>query len=126
MLAEENYEGWLRLPKEFLRPGNAKFFLLRVRGDSMNRASVAGERIEDGDLVLVWQQPTAQPGEIIVALIDGEATIKRLVKGPGYYLLRPESTNPKHEPILVDQDFRIQGVVLRVLKKGSELLQLEK
>ncbi len=126
MLAEENYEGWLRLPKEFLRPGNAKFFLLRVRGDSMNRASVAGERIEDGDLVLVWQQPTAQPGEIVVALIDGEATIKRLFKGPGYYLLRPESTNPKHEPILVDQDFRIQGVVLRVLKKGSELLQLEK
>lgn len=125
MLAEENREGWVRLPKEFCRPPSARFFLLRVRGDSMNRASVAGQRIEDGDLVLVRQQATADPNEIIVALIDGEATIKRLIRGQGYYLLKPESSNRNHEPIVVNRDFQVQGVVCYVLKKGSELLELE-
>ena len=122
MVAEENLEGWVRLPKEFIAPPSAKFFLLRVRGDSMNKATVDGERIESGDLVLVRQQPTARSGDIVVALIDGEATIKRLVQGPGYFLLKPESTNPAHRPIILNNDFLIQGVVSRVLKKGSQLL----
>ena len=125
MLAEENREGWVRLPKEFCRPPSAQFFLLRVRGDSMNRANVSGERIENGDLVLVRQQATADPGGIIVALIDGEATIKRLVGGKGYYMLKPESSNKTYEPIVVRQDFQVQGVVCYVLKKGSELLGSE-
>jgi SOS-response transcriptional repressor LexA len=45
------------------------------------------------------------------------------VKGPGYYVLKPESSNPKHRPIIVAQDFSVQGVVCRVFKKGGELLQ---
>lgn len=122
MVAEENIEGLIRLPKEFLSPPSGKFFLLRVRGDSMNKAAVEGERIENGDLVVVRQQPTAHSGDIVVALIDGEATIKRLVKGPGYFLLKPESTNLTHKPIILNQDFHVQGVIKRVLKKGSELL----
>jgi len=124
MLAEESQEGWVRLPREFVRPQSAKFFLLRVRGDSMNRAKIAGERIEGGDLVLVRQQPTAQTGDVVVALIDGEATIKRLAKAPGYWILKPESTNQVHHPIILKRDFGIQGVVCRVLKKGSELIGL--
>lgn len=122
MTAEENREGSVRLPESFLCPMGSPFFLLRVRGDSMNRAKIGGERIENGDLVLVRQQPTAEPGAVIVALIDGEATIKRLVRGSGYYLLKPESTNSDHEPILVDGDFLVQGVVSRVLKHGTEMV----
>jgi SOS-response transcriptional repressor LexA len=122
MPAEENMLGQVQLPKEFLKPLTAKFFLLRVRGDSMNRAKVEGQTIEDGDLVLVRQQERSDPGKIVVALFDGEATIKKLVKGPGYYVLQPASTNPKHRPIIVAQDFRIQGTVCRVFKKGGELL----
>jgi repressor LexA len=121
MTAEENLEGWVRLPKEFLAP-RAKFFLLRVRGDSMNKSMVEDQRIESGDLVLVRQQATAQTNDIVVALIDGEATIKRLVRGDAYFLLKPESTNTEHKPIIVNRDFHVQGVVTRVLKKGSELL----
>jgi len=124
MLAEENFEGWIRLPKESLKPPSAKFFMLRVRGDSMNRARIAGEKIEDGDLVLVRPQFTAEHGEVVVAMIDGQATIKRLAKGPGYYLLKPESTNLVYEPIIVDRDFRIQGIITKVIKKGSKLLNL--
>ena len=121
MAAEENLEGWIRLPREFLEP-QAKFFLLRVRGDSMNKAVVKDQRIESGDLVLVRQQATAQTNDIVVALVDGEAAIKRFVRGDGYFLLKPDSTNPEHRPIVVNCDFHVQGVITRVLKKGSELL----
>jgi len=89
----------------------------------MNRAKVEGQTINDGDLVLVRQHERADPGKIVVALVDGEATIKTLVKGPGYYVLNPDSTNPKNRPIIVAQDFRVQGIVCRVFKKGGELLE---
>lgn len=125
MVAEQNIEGWVRFPKELVKPPDVKFFLLRVRGDSMNKATVAGDRIEDGDLVLVRQQATAQSGDVVVALIDGEATIKRFEKGPGYFLLRPQSTKPEHRPIIVNPSFSVQGIVRRCLKKGSELLFLK-
>jgi len=121
-VAEENVEGWLRLPKAMLKPGSARFFLLRIRGDSMNRATVNGNRIEDGDLILVRQQSVADPGEIVVARVDGEATTKRLQAGPNYFVLRPESTNPAHKPIVVDRDFRVAGVVCSVFKRGANLL----
>jgi SOS-response transcriptional repressor LexA len=122
MPAEENMLGQVQMPKEFLKPPSAKFFLLRVRGDSMNRAKVEGQTIDDGDLVLVRQQEKADPGKVIVALVDSEATIKKLVKGPGYYVLQPESTNSKNRPIVVAQDFRVQGIVCKVFKKGEQLL----
>jgi repressor LexA len=122
MPAEENMLGQVQMPKEFLKPPSANFFLLRVRGDSMNRAKVEGQTIEDGDLVLVRQQDRVDPGKIVVALVDGEATIKKLVKGPGYFVLQPESTNPKHRAIIVTQDFRVQGIVCRVFKNGGDLL----
>jgi repressor LexA len=122
MPAEENILGQVQLPKEFLKPHNARFFLLRVRGDSMNLAKIEGQPIEDGDLVLVRQQERADAGKVIVALVDGEATIKRLAKAPGYYVLKPESTNPKHRPIIVAQGFRVQGIVCRSFKRGGELL----
>lgn len=121
MVARENVEAWLRLPKSTLKPSSGKFFLLRVRGDSMNKAVVNGARIQNGDLVLVRQQPVAEPGEIVVALIDGEATIKRLERGPNYFILRSQSTNPEHQPVIVDREFEVAGVVCGILKKGSDL-----
>jgi repressor LexA len=123
-LAEQNIDCWLRLPKVLAAPASDRFFLLRVRGMSMNRAMVVGETIEDGDLVLVRQQRTASSGDIVVALIDGEATVKRFVAAPGYFFLKPESTDETHQPIMVERDFRILGKVRRVLKKGSELMSM--
>jgi repressor LexA len=123
ILAEENCEAWLRLPVS-TAPKGSGYFLLRVRGNSMDRATLNGDRIEPADLVLVRQQTTANEREIVVALIDGEATIKRFVSGPGYYLLKPESSNPEYQPILVNAEFHIQGVVVKVIKKAAELLNL--
>ena len=121
MLAEQNVDGWVLMPKTIVRTGS-EYFLLRVRGNSMNKAKVGDERIEHGDLVLVRQQATANDGDIVVALIDGEVTIKRFVKGSGYYVLKPDSTDGKHRPIIIDRDFNIQGLVARVLKQGSVII----
>src|SRR6185437_5064314 len=124
MTAEENTEGWIRLPTSFFRPSSAVYFLLQVTGNSMNRAAVDGVRIEDGDLVLVRQQSKAQPRDIVVAFVDGEATVKRLIRVAQHWVLKPESTEAKHQPIVVGPGFQIQGIVVRVLKSGSELAEL--
>ncbi len=121
-LAEQHYDGWLQLPVEDLKPKTAKFFLLRVRGQSMDRAVVGRERIEDGDLVLVRQQTMAEPGAIVVAHVDGEATVKKLTRLPDYWVLKPESSQSHYRPILVGPGFSIQGVVTKVIKKGADIL----
>jgi len=121
MLAEQNIDGWVQMPKTIVRPGS-EYFLLRVRGSSMNKAKMAGDKIEDGDLVLVRQQATANDGDIVVALVDGEATIKRFTKGSGYYVLKPDSTDTKHRPIVVDREFHVHGAVVKVLKRGSVII----
>ncbi len=121
MLAEQNIDGWVQMPKTIARPGS-EYFLLRVRGNSMNKAKVGDEKIENGDLALVRQQSTASEGDIVVALIDGEATIKRFAKGLGYFVLKPDSTSTEHRPIVVDREFHVQGTVVRVLKQGTVII----
>jgi len=76
----------------------------------MNKAEI---KINDGDLVLVKQQMTANDGDIVVALIDDEATIKQLRLHKDYIMLEPNSTNTDHCPIVLEDDFRIQGIVVR-------------
>lgn len=122
MIAEENWEGWVSLSETATRPASARFFLLRVRGDSMNRARVRGKTIENGDLVLVRQQSSANDGEIVVTLIDGQATIKHFRRGPNYVVLSPNSSNKSHRPFVVTDEFQIQGVVIDVFKRGQELI----
>ena len=106
-LAEENIEKYIAVSDKIAKPPY-KYFILRVVGDSMNKAG-----INDGDLVLVRQQMTANDGDIVVALIDNEATIKKLRLYKDYIILEPKSTNPKHYPIVLEKDFRIQGIVVK-------------
>jgi repressor LexA len=111
ILAVENVEAYIPVATSLAR-GQWTYFILRVNGDSMDRAG-----IEDGDLVLVRKQDTAQAGEHVVALIDERATVKRLRIARDALLLEPVSTNPIHKPIVVDRDFRIQGVVVATIPK---------
>lgn len=124
MLAEENIEGWIQIPKAMASSTSDKYFLLTVRGTSMNKATVEGGTINDGDLVLVRYQSTARSGDIIIGMVDGEATVKRMVTAPGYMILKPESKDKTHRQIVVERDFRIVGKVTHVLKKGSHLLRV--
>jgi repressor LexA len=122
-LAEENIDAWVRLPEQLLKPVDQKFFLLRVHGDSMNRAHVNGNLIEPGDLLLVRQELEAKTGDIIVAEVDGETTVKRLQLGEDFAVLKPESENLEHKLLVfVDEGFHVQGVVVRCFKQASEFM----
>ncbi len=105
-LAEENIEEYVKLPISLF--GHGEFFLLRAKGDSMINAG-----IDDGDLVVVRQQPTAVYNQIVVALVDDEATLKRFRPQSGCVYLHPE--NPSYDDIIV-RDCVIQGVAVKVLK----------
>ena len=114
LLAQENIEDTVQLPKQWAPAGA---FLLKVQGNSME-----GAHILDGDYVLVDPQQTATNGEIVVALIGEEATVKRFYRNDRGVTLKAE--NPKYEPIKIERDetptFKIVGKitgVFRVLKK---------
>lgn len=109
LLAEENIEAMIPVSVSLARP-REKYFLLRAAGDSMTEAG-----IEDGALVLVRQQATAEPGEVVVALVDDEATIKELRRSSDAVVLMPRSKNEKHKPIVLRRDFRVQGIVIATL-----------
>ena len=111
ILAEENIEGFFPVSMKLARPPH-KYFFLRAKGDSMNKAG-----INDGDFVLVRQQSTVRNGEIIVAVIDDEATIKEFNRIGEAIILKPNSSSPVHRPIILTKDFLIQGVVVTSIPK---------
>ncbi|MDN5859403.1 MAG: transcriptional repressor LexA [Pseudonocardia sp.] len=107
ILAEQAVESVFPLPREIV--GEGTLFLLNVRGDSM--VDVA---ITDGDWVVVRQQPDAENGEIVAAMIDGEATVKTFKRRDGHVWLMP--ANPAYQPIPGD-DASLLGRVVAVLRR---------
>ena len=109
LLAMESVEGYFPIPSEFM-PNN-KTFMLVVEGDSMINAGIFS-----GDYVLVEQQPTAENGQKVVALVDDSATVKTFYKEKDYIRLQPE--NDSMDPILVgpEQVFQILGKVIGVFR----------
>jgi repressor LexA len=109
LLAQENIEAKIQVSTKIAKPGFT-YFILRALGDSMNNTG-----INDGDLVLVRSQQSAENGARVVALIDNEATIKEFWRGNGVVLLKPNSTNNQHRPIILTENFLIQGEVITVI-----------
>lgn len=106
ILAEENIEGVIPVSVKLAKPP-ARYFLLKAKGDSMNLKG-----INDGDLLLIRQQTTAQNNDIVVALIDDAATIKEFHRAGEVVVLKPCSKNKQHQPIVLTKDFQVQGVVV--------------
>lgn len=106
ILAEENIENYFPIPVEMLP--NDQTFMLRVKGESMINAGIL-----DGDQIIVRQQDTARNGEIVVALMDDSATVKRFYKENGHFRLQPE--NDALEPIIAE-DVKILGVVIGLIR----------
>lgn len=104
-LAEQHVEGYVNLPESLFGQGN--FYILRASGCSMTEAG-----IDDGDLVVIREQNTAEDGQIVVALVDDEATLKRFFHEGDRIRLHPE--NPRMKDIFVT-DCRIQGVAVKVI-----------
>ena len=109
LLAQENVDGMIPVSTTLARPGQ-RYFLLRAVGDSMTEVG-----IEDGNLVLVRQQQTAEVGDVVVALVDDEATIKELRRSEDAVALTPRSRNKVHRAIILRRDFKVQGVVVATL-----------
>lgn len=107
IMATEIYEYSLPLPVELF--GNEKLFSLKIKGDSMIDAG-----IREGDIVVVRQQFGANNGDIVVAIINGEATVKRFYKEKGYIRLMPE--NSTYEPIITN-DVTLAGKVVGLLRR---------
>ncbi|NWG12805.1 MAG: transcriptional repressor LexA [Acidobacteria bacterium] len=104
-------EETVSLPEDFL-PHRGSYFVLRVKGDSM-----VGDHIEDGDYVVVESRSEAFPGEMVVALIDGEnVTLKRI--HPEGEKVRLQPANPAMDPIIMEADrIKLQGVVVGLLRR---------
>lgn len=111
VLAEKNVEAMISVSTKLAKPP-AKYFLLRAKGDSMDQKG-----INDGDLLLIRQQATAENDDIVVALIDGEATVKEFHPAGEMVILKPRSKNKDHQPIVLTKDFQIQGVVVTAIPK---------
>jgi repressor LexA len=116
LLAEQNLEETLEIDGTVLPQGGRDVFALKVKGDSM-----IGDGILDGDLVFVRQQPTARSGEIVVALIEEDATVKRYFPEDGRIRLQP--SNPAMPPIFVthaeSKAIHIVGIVVGVFRRLS-------
>ena len=111
ILAVENIEGYVAIDKAWVKGNN--IFALKVEGNSM-----IGAGINDGDYVIVKQQPTAENGEIVVSLINDEATVKRFYKDNNKITLKAE--NPDIKPFVYhkgDADIMIIGKVIGVFRK---------
>jgi repressor LexA len=107
IIAEQNIEEYFPLPKMMVHQDTV--FLLRVRGDSMIDAGIL-----DGDYVIVRQQSSANNGEIVVAMLENEATVKRFYKEKDSIRLQPE--NPAYEPI-ISREIKIIGKVIGVFRE---------
>lgn len=109
ILAEEYIEDWVNLPTTLTR-GRKDVFLLRVRGESMIEAG-----IHNNDLVIVYPTKDIKNHDIVVALIEGEATVKRFVRVSGRAYLKAE--NPKFPNIYPSSEWTIQGKVVGVIRQ---------
>ena len=107
LFAEENYDGSLMLPMDVLRKGN--LFALRVEGESM-----IGAGIFDGDLGVFVQQPVAENGEIVVAMVDDAVTLKRFFRETNRVRLQAE--NPAY-PSIFTQDVKILGKLITIIRQ---------
>jgi len=112
LLAAENVVGELLVDS---RTARGRCFALEIQGDSMIDAD-----IQDGDYVIVRQQPVAEPGEIVVAMLGGETTVKRLHIAGDAIELRPENQRLAPIPIGPDDDLRILGKVVAVHRRDPD------
>lgn len=108
IVVEEHVDEWINLPSSFIA-GRKDVFLLQVRGDSMERAGIL-----EKDLVIVRPTREVRSGDIVVALLHDEATVKRFIEIRGRKYLKPE--NPKYENIYPQDEWTVQGKVVGVIR----------
>lgn len=118
--AEEESIGVLKIDKNIL--GKKKdLFSLIIKGDSMDLAKIENNTLENGKYIIVEKNADFEDGDIVVAVIDNSATIKRIKRLKDMIVLYPDSSNPSNTPIFIDKntDILINGKVIKVLDNPS-------
>ena len=121
LFAEENVRSYLKVPRKIINRKDG-VFALRVEGDSMNRANINGNNLEEGDFVLIDSEyKNPRNGDYVLSIIDGCANLKKFQQNSrtGGIMLVSESKNPKHKPIHIssEDNYMINGRIIAVLKK---------
>lgn len=111
---QQDIEEEILVPKKIIRK-DLDYFIVRARGDSMDKAG-----IKEGDLVLCWKKETAHDGDRVVALVDGNVTIKEYLRTKEGVTLKPRSSNPEHKDIIMNEGDTIQGIVQGVVERIIE------
>ncbi|KKR06098.1 MAG: LexA repressor [candidate division WS6 bacterium GW2011_GWF2_39_15] len=117
-IAEEDRLGLLHVDKSLLSH-KSNLFALIVTGDSMNQRNIEGKPMSDGSYIIVSKDSDVTNGDAVVAVLDNSATVKSYKKSDDMIILYPESDNPKHQPIYLDQfsNSLINGKVIKVLER---------
>jgi len=118
--AEEENLGNIKVDPKLVNKKEDLFALI-VKGDSMDLAEIEGKNIEEGSYLIVQKDAEIQDGDVVVAIIDNSATVKRFKRGDGMITLYPESTNPLNQPIFLDKDTDVMfnGKVIKVLENPT-------
>ncbi len=120
VLAQEQSLGTLQADRSLV--GSSKnLFGLIIKGDSMNMRDLEGKKLEEGHYLVVQRDSNFENGDVVVAIVDGCATVKNIRKEKDVVILYPQSTNPIHKPIYLDvnSDSMINGKVIKVLENPN-------
>ena len=120
VLAQEQSLGTLQADRSLV--GSSKnLFGLIIKGDSMNMRDLDGKKLEEGHYLVVQRDSNFENGDVVVAIVDGCATVKNIRKEKDVVILYPQSTNPIHKPIYLDvnSDSMINGKVIKVLENPN-------
>ena len=120
VIAEEQSLGTLQADKSLV--GSSKdLFGLIIKGDSMNMRDLNGKKLEEGHYLVVQRDSNFENGDVVVAIVDGCATVKNIRKEDDVVILYPQSSNPIHKPIYLDanSDSMINGKVIKVLENPN-------
>ena len=109
VFAEENIDEYIPVSKQIMGRAEGQF-ILRVKGDSMS-----GDHIADGDMLIIKIQDTAENGDIVAALVNDEAVVKRFYRRPDG-TIELVSSNPMYKPIIAKEEIKIQGKVIAVYR----------
>lgn len=117
VLAQEENLGVLQLDPNLVDKKEQNLFGLIVKGDSMNLRNINGKALEEGHYLIVQKDAEYEDGDVVVAIVDGCATVKNIKREKGLVILYPQSNNPIHRPIYLNKkvDSMINGKVIMVL-----------
>jgi repressor LexA len=118
--AEEENLGVLKVDPKLIGKKKSLFSLI-VKGDSMDMAEIDGKNITEGSYLVVHKDADITDGDIVVAILDNSATVKRFKKGENMVTLYPESSNPVNQPIFLDKETEVlfNGKVIKVLENPT-------